>query len=426
MRRWLLTLMLVAALHAAPTARALSAPPPTDDDDAAALALTAMQPAPSDQSRSCSLVTEAALTAAALQGGGSAETERLSFDGRYDSTWAPGWRVVAADLLDLERRQSFDAGPAINTLKEAYVSWQPDNDMILDAGRINLRQGVAFGYNPTDFFREDALRSVDSLDPDSLRQNRLGTAMLRGEALWDSGAFTASFAPRIESATAVGPFNPDFGATNHDDRWMLALSQRIGAGITPQLLLFGGVPGSPQLGLNVTYVIGNSTVAYLEASGGHQPSLWSAAGNAPDDASLRARAAGGVTYSAANKLSVTLEYEYNGTAQGRRDWNFVRQYSLAGYGRYRAFVSAEQDLVTQHGGLVYTTWQDVGIRHLDLTAFVRVDLVDHSTLPWTELRYHWSHLDAAIRWQTVTGGGTSDFGASPEGRTWQAVLDYYL
>jgi hypothetical protein len=42
------------------------------------------------------------------------------------------------------------------------------------------------------------------------------------------------------------------------------------------------------------------------------------------------------------------------------------------------------------------------------------------------MRYHWTHLDAAVRWQNFTGGGTSDFGASLEGRTWQAVLDYYL
>ena len=417
-------LTLSAAVSAA--AATLSSAAPPADDDAAALSLPVPASMPDGSQRPWSLTTEGALTSAALRSGGSLQTERLTFDGRYDTTLAPGVRVVAADLLDLDAEQFLTVGHAINTFREAYVSWQPVDDVILDAGRINLRQGVAFGYNPTDFFREGALRTVDSLDPDSLRQNRLGTAMLRAATLWDSGAFTASFAPRIESSTAVGPLNPDFGATNHDTRWLLAVSQRLRSDRTPQLLLFGGDPGSPQLGLNLTYVMGSAVVAFIETSGGRQPSLWSLAGNAPNDASLRARAATGLTYSAPNKLSVTVEYEYSGAALSRAGWNYVRQYALADYGRYRAFATHQQDLVTPHNALLYATWQDVGLRHLDMTAFVRVDLVDHSTLPWVEMRYHWTHLDAAIRWQNFTGGGTSDFGASPEGRTWQAVLDYYL
>ena len=49
-------------------------------------------------------------------------------------------------------------------------------------GRINVRNGAALGYNPTDFFRSGALRSVVSIDPNSLRENRLGTVMLRPTA----------------------------------------------------------------------------------------------------------------------------------------------------------------------------------------------------------------------------------------------------
>ncbi len=69
---------------------------------------------------------------------------------------------------------------------------------------------------------------------------------------------------------------------------------------------------------------------------------------------------------------------------------------------------------------------DAFIRHLDLTAFVRTDLVDHSCLPWAEVRYHWRHFDVAAGWQTSFGGSTSDFGDTVSRRVWQAVLDYYL
>jgi hypothetical protein len=89
-------------------------------------------------------------------------------------------------------------------------------------------------------------------------------------------------------------------------------------------------------------------------------------------------------------------------------------------------VADEQELPTQHSVFAYASWQDLLTQHLDLSAFVRLDLVDHSRLPWVEVRYHWSHLDAAMRWQDYLGGSTSDYGASPSRQTWQVLLDYYL
>ncbi len=415
--------VLAAMLVAQP---AMAAGPPPEEDDAAALALPTAQQGAKPGAGAFSLTTEGALTTENQRFGGLVQTERLTFDARYDAQLAPGLRLVASDLLDLEWTRFFDKAQAVNTFKEGYLSWQAASNLIVDAGRINARQGVAYGYNPTDFLRTGAVRTVDSLDPNALRQNRLGTGMLRAQTLWDSGAVTALFAPKLAESASSGPFNPDFGATNARNRWMLAASQRVYGDVTPQLLLYGGDGGSPQAGVNLTYLIGSATIAYVEASGGHQTSLWSQAGNAPDDAALRGRAAAGFTYSARNKLSITLEYEYDGAALGRDQWNAVRRYDLPAYGRYRNFVGTRQDLPTQHNAFVYVSWQDLWVRNLDLSAFVRYDVADHSALPWSELRYHWTRFDAALRWLNFNGGVTSDYGASPVGRTWQAVVDYYL
>src|SRR5262249_9539085 len=37
-------------------------------------------------------------------------------------------------------------------LRELYASWKAFEGAYLDAGRINLKSGVAIGFNPTDFF----------------------------------------------------------------------------------------------------------------------------------------------------------------------------------------------------------------------------------------------------------------------------------
>ena len=70
----------------------------------------------------------------------------------------------------------------LNDLREAFVSWQPADGTWIDLGRINLKSGVAVGYNPTDFFRTRAVVEPLTADPTVLREDRLGTLMLLGAA----------------------------------------------------------------------------------------------------------------------------------------------------------------------------------------------------------------------------------------------------
>lgn len=406
---------------------ALSLPGAGGDEDAAALSL----PSPGAAAvrvgaAPLSMTAEAAVADIGQRAGGAVDEQRMSVDLRDDSALSADWRFIFGDRLDSDWYGSWSGSQQINTLKQAYVSWQPEADLIFDAGRINARQGVAFGYNPTDFLRAGALRTIDSLDPNSLRDERLGTAMVRGESLWNGGAFSASYAPRLTANPSTAPFDPDWGATNSEGHWLMTLTQRVGPSLTPQWLLYGREGGSPQVGLNVTRILGGATVAFLEASGGRSASQWAQAQGLGGSDALRTRAAAGLSYSAANKLSLTLEYEYDAAALGSRGWSAARLGDPRAYGRYRDFALVQQELPTRQAAFVYASWQDVGIRHLDLSAFVRVDLIDRSLLPWTELRYHWPRFDAALRWQDSVGGASTDYGASPSRQTWQALLDYYL
>ncbi len=396
-----------------------------EDDDAAALTLTGAS-APPAAAGSAAFFAETAYTEAQPRAGGSADAQRLSLEGSDDVRFAPQWRFVFADRLDLDWSGSWAGSQQVNTLKQAYLSWQPAAELLWDAGRVNVRQGVGYGFNPTDFFRAGALRSVESLDPNSLRDERLGTVMVRAETLWTNGALTALYAPRLARGPDNAPLSPDLGATNAAGRWLISLTQRLAGGFSPQWLLFGTDGGAAQAGVNATTLLGGATVAFLEASAGRSPSLYAEALDLPGAEALRARASAGFTYSARNKLSITLEYEYDGAAPGRNGWDALRAGDPENYGRYREFALAQQELTTRQSVFAFAAWQDLGLRHLDWTAFVRVDLVDHSRLPWTELRYHWSHIDAAIRWQDYVGGATTDFGAASTRQTWQAVFDYYL
>ena len=270
------------------------------------------------------------------------------------------------------------------------------------------------------------MREVVSISPVSLRENRLGTVMLRGQKLWSGGSLTGLYAPKLADAPNDSPFSPDFGATNNKNRGLLAWSQKVTDGLTPQLLLYDEDGGSPQLGLNVTALLGKSTVAFLETSAGRGPSLLSQALGLPDDSKFRSRVATGLTYTTPFKLSLTLEYEYNGAGLDRAGWDALRAGPVNAYVQYRNFVQTQQDLPTQQNVFLFAFWQDALIPKLDLSAMQRLDAIDHSGLSWVEARYHWSHVDFALQWQRNGGSAGTQYGALPQQQIWQAIVTYFF
>jgi hypothetical protein len=401
--------------------------PALADDDAAALSLADQTTATAEQSGDWRVYVEAAVRESRRQGPGLAmHGARASIDARFDKAFAPGWRAVFADRLDMNRMDGVSGNRDVNTLKEAYLSWQVQTDRVADLGRINVRNGVATGYNPTDYFRAGALRSVVSLDPASLRENRLGSGMMRGQTLWNSGSLTALYSPKLADKPSDSVFNPDLGATNQRSRWQLALSEKLSDALNPQWLLSGGAGQSAQLGLNLTALPNDATVAYLEWSGGRGSSLAAQALGGREDVAFRSRLSSGLTYATPGNVTLTAEYQYNGAGLDQAGWNVLRRGPPAAYGMYRNLVTNLQDPPTRDQVFLYAVWQDAVVKHLDLTAMVRHDVADHSRLQWVEARYHWTRVDVALQTQLNTGNSGSNYGALPDRRLWQVLLRYFF
>ena len=357
--------------------------------------------------------------------------QRLSFDLQYDNTFAPGWRAVFADRLDSENPAQLPANNTINTIKEAYLSWQTRPDLLFDLGRINDRNGVALGYNPTDYFKTNAVRSYVSVDPNSLKENRQGSVMLRAQELFDSGSVTLLFSPKIDGQVDYASFNPDFAATNNENRWLLSYSPKITEGFNPQFLVFQSEQLPVQFGLNMTYLVNDATVIYAEWSGGRSSTLLAqslqqqglpyAAGKA-----FRNRLASGVTYTTDNKISLTAELEYNGAGLDQNQWNTLWTSPIEIYGVYRNWLNVTQESPTKRAAFLFGGWQDAFINHLDLSAMERLNLDDSSRLSWLEARYHLTQTEFALQWQLNSGSRLSEYGAAPQSQTWALVGRYYF
>lgn len=396
------------------------------DSDADALKLADETPTTVARASDWQIFTEVAAGQTRLRNGNLLFNQRLSLDIQLDKRLAPGWRVVFADRLDINRQNNPEHESGINSLKEAYVSWEMQPEQIFDLGRINARNGVALGYNPTDYFRSGTGRSIVSADPGSQKKNRLGSAMLRSQTLWNGGSLTALYSPKMSDQPDSATWNADWGSTNNQNRWLLSLSQQLSENITPQWLLYREENRSPQLGFNLTGLLNEATVAYVEWSGGRTPSLLSQALNRSDDSAFRNRLSTGLTYTTTNKLSMTAEYQYNGAGMNKEEWDALPRSSLAAYGQYRRYVQTVQDMPTRQAVFFYSAWQDVLINRLDLSAMVRYNLDDRSRLSWLEARYRWDRTEAALQLQWNGGDAVSEFGASSQQRIAQLLVRYFF
>ncbi len=416
-------------------AQAQTAPPP--DAELAGLALADAAPtetAPTRRAWQASI--EPALRQVRLRGeaGPWRSAQGLGLDLALDlplgGEGPTAWRLLAADRLDL-------AGPerlpgerrAVNTLKELYASQRPSAEWVLDLGRINNRLGVASGYNPTDYFKRQALRNTTAIDPASLRENRLGVAMARVQKVWDGGSLTGVFAPKLADAPSSGAWSPDWGASNGRPRWLLAWTQAWAEDLAPQWLLHGdGQPGhSPQLGLNLTRLLNQACVAHLELSTGRSRTLLAQAlGDLQAPVAQHTQLATGLSCTTSRKLTLTAEWQHNGLAPGRADWSALQTGDPLRYGAYRQAAQAQQEPATRDSLFLMLRWQDALAPKLDLNAFARISRVDHSRLLWLEARYHQDSTDWAAQWQQHRGQGLSEFGALPQARVIRLLVRHYF
>ncbi|MEO6408113.1 MAG: hypothetical protein ABIO45_05100 [Burkholderiaceae bacterium] len=426
MRNLTATLCFGVLAASALPAFAQTSPAPSIDVDAL---LLADQPAlaPAQATQSWRLFGEAAASRATLLGSPSAvHGGRLSLDVRLDTTVAPGWRAVVSDRLDVARHQDQVLDYSVNTLREAYLSWHASPTDIVDFGRINLRYGSAYGYNPTDYFKVGALRSITSPDPAALRENRQGSIVVQAQKVWSTTSLSAVLSPKLASRPSAGTFDLNEGATNGSNRWLLAGSHKFSENFQPQILLHGGTDLPVQTGVNLSGLIGQATVAYAELSGGRSRSLTTQALGLPGPEKVQRRVAVGLTYTTAFNLSLTAEFESNSAAPDRAEWN---RFSTAAAGNgLRLLQTAQtlQDLPTRRAVFVYAAWRDLGMKNFDVAAFVRRDQETRSREQWIEARYHWAKAEVALQWQGYSGPSGSLFGDVPQPRRLEALLRIFL
>jgi hypothetical protein len=375
--------------------------------------------------------------------------ERVFVDVRRE--WCVGQRVTLtfSDRANVRAENDlvwFTRQSVINDWREGFLSWEVVDDTYVDAGRINVKSGAALGFNPTDFFKTRAVVEPLSADPSVLREDRLGTLMLRAQRIWTGGSMTVAFSPAVAhispiySDTNLPSLDPSFGRTNARARLLVKGSINVSANFSPELLVYHEGDRT-RFGLNITRGIGQNVVAYAEWTGGAQAGVIDdalaygretrvlpvgAPSLLPDDSvsTFREDLSVGGSFSAKPKLTLNVEYHLHQAGFDKRDWE---RWFTAGEGTTSASLAARelwfirsyaldrQDPLTRHSLFARADWVDAFIRHLELTGFVNMDVYDGSSLAQLAADYFASSkwtLGAQV--SVNAGGPRSDFGSLPQ------------
>lgn len=348
-------------------------------------------------------------------GGPSRNGHRLGVDLRWAGKLSDTWRFGLSNRLDHTDPPALGLDRLRNSLREAHLSWQPvGGSTTVEFGRINVRHGPGYGYNPTDYFRTGATRLITSADPLAIRQNRLGTVMLQSTQAWSGGSATLAMAPRLDNG---GPsdngLSLDLGATNARHRLLASTSLRVSDRWTGEALALVEEDASPRLGLNFTGLVSDALVLHGELSSGRSRDLLSQSLGLPAAKRRHQQATLGATLALPGGVSVTVESAYNSAGLGRTQWQQLFGMGPAAAASVLASTQASQELASRQSWLLYATKKSLVWKQLDAAAFVRQNQNDSSWMAWAELRYRGPAFDLALQYQRTRGNAATEYGALP-------------
>lgn len=323
------------------------------------------------------------------------------------------WQVGASLDLDHSRTKPETTGESRWRLgvRELYVR-RTDERWWMEAGRINVRNGVATGYNPSDFLRTNSIAVARTRDPQRLRESRLGAVQLRAGSRLHEMEWAVSVSPRISEPRDPAWHDPRWGAVNHGaSQQSLDISLPRWQGVFSQLTWQHHGDAGNRFGANLNTAIGSSAIVYGEWASIRRAPLMALASR--DDAAMDrvSQWATGFSYTTTSRITIGLEWQHNGAGLSRSEWQGQWQgLDPASQGRVMADAAASSDPLSRHALMASMLWERFGHRNADLNCLWRRNQSDHSHMTWCEWRYKGEADEWSVAGTHLKGHARSEFG----------------
>lgn len=348
---------------------------------------------------------------------GVADAEiRSVLDLRREWHLGSGWSATFSGRI--EATGDGNTGAVRKALREVFVAKRVGDALFVDIGRINLRSGVASGFNPTDWLREAAALPQTTQNPMSLRENRLGTVMLRLQAIENWGAVQVAVVPHLaHQEDGAFPDGLAWERTNDDKALHVRVAPRLHEALSLDMLAYARENRHPQWGLNLTSVLHSALIAHAELATGLRESL-TAPGGAPST-QLHQRVAAGFHWATPQGAVFTVERHSATDALNPQDWDAWRLATDRPTQRNLAQLRAQRSDLQEP--LVRDAWffraAVTGLSegtNIDLGALVRLNAYDHSALWQVDGAWHVRpRVSVYASLGGFAGAALSEFGANP-------------
>lgn len=371
------------------------------------------------------------------------ESARGRLSAQFRGRWplSQTWSAVYAHRLDIGYRLNsgpIDSDNVVSTPAEAYVS-RTDSAWFVDVGRFNERVGVAYGYNPTDFFRHYAVVARVSEDPTLLRSTRLGVVGVRVQHIADNTSWVAIYAPPLRTRATDGVFSPHLERTNSDSQWLLRISRRLSEQSLVEAMAYHREGTGWQPGVNLSMLLGERTVLYGEWSMTREADVAARADAVDSDApysaprlrgSYRSRAAIGTSVAIGQRVQAVLEAHYDGTgldgAARRRLASPHDLPSLLRYLRLRDYVVGSQSLLSRRYLFGRLSVRKPFGENSSLSTFVRYNLEDRSRYLWLQVARNQGARSYALTIAAPLGDRATEYGDVPARATVLLTMEWAL
>ena len=352
--------------------------------------------------------------------------------------------------------ESFNATDDLRLdIKEAYLSWQQSPARFIDTGRINVKNGVATGFNPTDYFKIGTVLDRNTEDVSQLRDSRVGSLLIKGQMLWDRGSLVLVASPKISYKSNRWYSDSDIiglnlQKSNDRSRVLLKYTLKVRDDFSPELIYYNE-SGKHNIGFNLSTAFSKKWLGYVEWNMGKRRSLIDEAllevreSNQLDPAIDQAfsddkgehylqQLAIGASFTSASYITTTLEYDYN--EAGLANENAERWLDLGtGAEKHpiatgqllsvRGLAQARGEPLGEHSLFLRVTWADAGFDDLDLAGILVSDLNDKSHLVQVEARYNLNHrAELSLRLAKFDGDRKSLYGSLDKEQTVTLQVEY--
>lgn len=309
------------------------------------------------------------------------------------------------------------------SLLELYATHAIDRDTTVQVGRINVREGNAYNFNPTDYYRANSVKLFVNPSPLVTRESRQGTFGVRGLWLQSQGAVSLLYAPKLGQSGASDAWGLDSGLTNPTHSLLATWSRTLSEKTNVKLLAFKTSNQQWQLGLGGSALLNDALTVHAEASHGRAAGVQMPSQVVTGQVANQWALGGTLTV---GQWSWTLEQSYNGQAVA--DTTFA-QWAVSEPQTAYAYLSGAERLQSQsarRNWFLYLSRPNFIWSRVELRGFARINPNDHSSLAWLELRRKFDQFDLGYQFMATQGSQQSMFGITPARRVHQLVLTHYL